>query len=220
MADEQKPDVLRGGRFAGNPAELLESVNASIHFDKRLYRQDIEGSRAHAAMLAHSGIISENDAAAIEKGLVTILSEIDSGSFTFSSALEDIHMNIESRLKDLVGGSRGKAAYRKKPERSGCHRFSNVGARSNRQGGNRIARFDFKNCRSGGPRRGFHHARIYPSPVRATRDLGASHACVCRNVQPRLGTISGCAKADERIPAWCRRSGRNFISNRPGSYSW
>ena len=108
MADEQKPDVLRGGRFAGNPAELLESVNASIHFDKRLYRQDIEGSRAHAAMLAHSGIISQKVAAAIEKGLVTILSEIDSGSFTFSSALEDIHMNIESRLKELVGEAAGR----------------------------------------------------------------------------------------------------------------
>ena len=76
----------------------MEAINASIDFDKRMARQDIEGSRAHAAMLAQQGIITHNDADAIREGLLTILSEIDAGEFEFSKALEDIHMNVEARL--------------------------------------------------------------------------------------------------------------------------
>ena len=92
-----------GGRFASGPDAIMEAINASIGFDQRLATQDIAGSRAHAAMLAAQSIISDNDFEAIEEGLITILSEIESGKFVFSSKLEDIHMNIEARLKDLVG---------------------------------------------------------------------------------------------------------------------
>jgi len=86
----------------------MEAINASIDFDQRMARQDIEGSRAHAAMLAQQGIITVSDADAIREGLLTILSEIDAGTFEFSKALEDIHMNVEARLKDLIGEPAGR----------------------------------------------------------------------------------------------------------------
>ena len=97
-----------GGRFAAGPDAIMEAINASIGFDQRLYAQDIRGSRAHAAMLAAQGIISDNDAKAIGEGLLTVLSEIEKGDFPFSTALEDIHMNVESRLKEIVGEPAGR----------------------------------------------------------------------------------------------------------------
>ncbi|WP_074443649.1 argininosuccinate lyase [Saliniramus fredricksonii] len=97
-----------GGRYASGPAEIMEEINASIDFDKRMARQDIQGSLAHAAMLAETGILSREDVAAISGGLKTVFEEIEAGSFTFSRALEDIHMNIESRLKDLIGPVAGR----------------------------------------------------------------------------------------------------------------
>ncbi len=97
-----------GGRFASGPAEIMEEINASIEFDRRLYAQDIRGSIAHANMLARQGIISEADAEAIGSGLRKIKAEIEGGQFSFSRALEDIHLNIEARLKDLIGGAAGR----------------------------------------------------------------------------------------------------------------
>ncbi|MCG6885069.1 MAG: argininosuccinate lyase [Silicimonas sp.] len=97
-----------GGRFAAGPDAIMEAINASIGFDQRLARQDIEGSRAHAAMLAATGILTVNDADAIREGLLTVLSEIETGSFQFSTALEDIHMNVEARLKELIGEPAGR----------------------------------------------------------------------------------------------------------------
>jgi argininosuccinate lyase len=97
-----------GGRFASGPGEIMAEINASVDFDKCLAPQDIRGSLAHAAMLAAAGIISAEDAAAIERGLKTIESEIESGAFTFSRALEDIHMNVESRLAELIGPAAGR----------------------------------------------------------------------------------------------------------------
>ncbi|MEL6167050.1 MAG: argininosuccinate lyase [Pseudomonadota bacterium] len=92
-----------GGRFAVGPDALMQAINASIGFDQRLATQDIAGSRAHAAMLATAGIISDTDAAAIREGLLTVLSEIKAGEFEFSAELEDIHMNVEARLAELIG---------------------------------------------------------------------------------------------------------------------
>jgi argininosuccinate lyase len=97
-----------GGRFAGGPAEIMEEINASIDFDKRLAPQDIRGSLAHAAMLGQTGILPRDDVAAIERGLKTIAAEIDGGAFTFSRSLEDIHMNVESRLAELIGPVAGR----------------------------------------------------------------------------------------------------------------
>ena len=97
-----------GGRFADGPDAIMEAINASIGFDRRLARQDIDGSRAHAAMLAAQGILTDNDAQVIREGLLTVLSEIEGGTFQFSTALEDIHMNVEARLTEIIGEPAGR----------------------------------------------------------------------------------------------------------------
>jgi argininosuccinate lyase len=97
-----------GGRFGSGPDALMEEINASIDFDRRLYRQDIAASKAHADMLAHQAIIGRDDAAKIAHGLDTILSEIESGKFVFKRSLEDIHMNVEARLAELIGPAAGR----------------------------------------------------------------------------------------------------------------
>ena len=93
-----------GGRFQRSPDAVMQDINASLDVDRHLFRQDIAASQAHAAMLAKQGIISDEDARRIAHGLDTILSEIERGEFKFNRALEDIHMNIESRLAELIGG--------------------------------------------------------------------------------------------------------------------
>jgi argininosuccinate lyase len=97
-----------GGRFASGPDAIMEEINASIGFDQRLYRQDIAGSKAHATMLAATGILTQADRDAILSGLEQVLAEIEGGTFTFSRALEDIHMNVESRLRELIGDAAGR----------------------------------------------------------------------------------------------------------------
>jgi argininosuccinate lyase len=94
---------LWGGRFGSAPAAVMEKINASIGFDKKLYAQDIRASQAHADMLARRGIVARRDAARIRKGLDAIRREIDAGRFPFSTALEDIHMNVEARLTSRIG---------------------------------------------------------------------------------------------------------------------
>jgi argininosuccinate lyase len=97
-----------GGRFSERPDEIMEEINVSIDVDRHLYAQDIAASKAHAAMLAAQGIITANDAKNLARGLDTILSEIAKGSFVFKRALEDIHMNVESRLGELIGPAAGR----------------------------------------------------------------------------------------------------------------
>ena len=106
--DSKASNAMWGGRFAAGPDAIMEAINASISFDQRLYAQDIRGSRAHAAMLAAQGIISNKDAETIREGLLTVLSEIEGGNFPFSAALEDIHMNVEARLKEIIGEPAGR----------------------------------------------------------------------------------------------------------------
>ena len=97
-----------GGRFAEGPDAIMQAINASISFDQRLYAQDIAGSRAHAAMLSAQGIVTPSDAEAIREGLLTVLSEIETGRFPFRTELEDIHMNVEARLKEIIGAPAGR----------------------------------------------------------------------------------------------------------------
>jgi argininosuccinate lyase len=109
MTGASKPaNSLWGGRFAGGPAAIMRRINASIDFDKRLYAEDIAGSKAHCAMLVAQNILSPEDGAAIIKGLEQIRSEIESGSFVFSAENEDVHMNIEARLTELIGPAAGR----------------------------------------------------------------------------------------------------------------
>ena len=107
-SETKSSNQMWGGRFASGPDAIMEEINASIDFDKKLYAQDIRGSIAHATMLAHQGIISAEDKDKIVHGLGTILSEIESGTFEFSRRLEDIHMNVEARLAALVGPAAGR----------------------------------------------------------------------------------------------------------------
>jgi len=97
-----------GGRFASGPDAIMEEINASIDFDRHLYRQDIAASKAHADMLGKQGIITADDAKKIAQGLDAVLSEIDGGTFAFKRALEDIHMNVEQRLSELIGEPAGR----------------------------------------------------------------------------------------------------------------
>jgi argininosuccinate lyase len=107
MAKKQR-NSMWGGRFAEGPDAIMQAINASIGFDQRLAPEDIRGSRAHAAMLAATGILSDSDAKAIGEGLLTILSEIEAGKFPFRTELEDIHMNVEARLAELIGAPAGR----------------------------------------------------------------------------------------------------------------
>jgi len=107
MSDKSS-NQMWGGRFAAGPDAIMEAINASIGFDKRMAAQDIAGSRAHAAMLAAQDIVTPSDAEAMREGLLTVLSEIETGEFAFSTALEDIHMNVEARLKEVIGDPAGR----------------------------------------------------------------------------------------------------------------
>ena len=108
MTDKKASNEMWGGRFASGPAAIMEAINASIGFDKKLYAQDIAGSLAHSRMLAEQGIITKADQEKIAHGLNTILSEIEAGKFEFSTRLEDIHMNVEARLAELIGPAAGR----------------------------------------------------------------------------------------------------------------
>ena len=102
------PNRMWGGRFEASPDEVMEAINASIDFDRRLYAEDIAGSIAHVTMLASQGIVSQEDAEAISDGLRRVQAEIEAGGFPFDRALEDIHMNVEARLAALIGPAAGR----------------------------------------------------------------------------------------------------------------
>ncbi len=97
-----------GGRFSSGPDEIMEEINASIGFDYRLAAQDIRASKAHVSMLGQTGIVTDDVVASISAGLDQVMAEIEAGTFTFSRALEDIHMNIESRLAEVIGADAGR----------------------------------------------------------------------------------------------------------------
>ena len=103
-----RANPMWGGHFVAGPAAIMAEINASIDVDKRLYAQDIRASKAHAAMLGAQGILSAKDVKSIVKGLDAILQEIEAGTFIFSKELEDVHMNIEARLKEKIGDAAGR----------------------------------------------------------------------------------------------------------------
>ncbi len=117
MTDKKRDDAentgtgasaMWGGRFNAGPSAVMEAINASIGFDKKMYAEDIAGSKAHASMLAAQGIISQDDAEAIQAGLDQIKAEIEAGDFEFKASLEDIHMNVEARLREIIGDAAGR----------------------------------------------------------------------------------------------------------------
>ena len=107
-SNTMRANTMWGGRYKLGPAEIMEKINASIGFDRRLYAQDIAGSMAHCDMLVAQGILTAKDGSAIKRGLAKVREEIGSGRFKFSTKLEDIHMNVEARLAELIGPAAGR----------------------------------------------------------------------------------------------------------------
>lgn len=107
-SDEARGQTIWGGRFSAKPADLMQAINVSIGVDRRLAPQDLQGSRAHAGMLVETGVISAADGAAIQQGLDAIEQEMAQGVFPFREEFEDIHMNVEARLKELIGEPAGR----------------------------------------------------------------------------------------------------------------
>lgn len=107
-AGQKASSAMWGGRFSAGPSAVMEAINASIDIDQRMADQDIDGSLAHSRMLAATGVISSADAAAIQRGLEQVRSEIHAGDFPWSKALEDVHMNVEARLKEIIGEPAGR----------------------------------------------------------------------------------------------------------------
>ena len=105
---QEKSNLMWGGRFAAGQDDLMEEINASIDFDKRLAEQDILASKVHAKMLSEQNIISKADYKSIVTGLEQIESQIKNNKFVFDRALEDIHMNVEARLNDIIGAPAGR----------------------------------------------------------------------------------------------------------------
>jgi len=157
-----------GGRFGASPGELMQAINVSIDFDKRLAAQDIRGSRAHSAMLAAQGIITKKDMTAIHRGLNKIEKEIAKGIFPFSHKLEDIHLNIESRLKDLIGEAAGRL-------HTGRSRNDQVATDFRLWVRDNLDQFDTQ-LEKLMKARGYHHARLYPPSKRAASYFRASYA--------------------------------------------
>ena len=113
MSDQSKSSgtdasAMWGGRFSGGPNDIMEEINASIGFDQRFFAQDIRASKAHAEMLGAQNIITPEDAKSICEGLDQVYGEIETGTFTFKRSLEDIHMNVEARLKEIIGEPGGR----------------------------------------------------------------------------------------------------------------
>ena len=203
-----------GGRFAEGPDAVMEEINASIDFDQKLFRQDIPGSKAHARMLAKQGIIAADDAEKIVAGLDTILREIEAGTFTFSRALEDIHLNVEARLAELIGPAAGRlhTARSRNDQVATDFKLWVRDAIDDRRGARRPA----AGARREGARPRRHgHAGLHPSADGAAGDLRPSPARLCRDDRPRPRPLRRCADAPERIAARRRGARRHLFPDRP-----
>ena len=203
-----------GGRFGSRPDPMMEDINASIDFDRHLYRQDIAASKAHAAMLAKKGIITAQDAKQIAHGLDTILSEIEAGKFAFKRALEDIHMNVESRLAELIGPAAGRLhTARSRNDQVATDfrlwvRDAIDGLDAALAGYQRaLAEKALQHADTVMP--GFTHLQ-----TGAAGDLRPSSARLCRDGGARPRPVRRCAGAAQRKPARRRRARRHVVPDR------
>ena len=185
-------NTMWGGRFAASPAEIMEEINASIDFDKRLWRHDIQASKAHVAMLGATGILNKKEAQEIARGLAKIEAEMEAGTFKFSRALEDIHLNVESRLRELIGPAAGKLHT----------------ARSR----NDQVATDFKLYVR--DEIGAIDAGLHPSPDRAADHLRPPLPCLCGDARARSRPLRRCRQAALRVPAWSSGTCRHELPHR------
>jgi argininosuccinate lyase len=182
---DKASNQMWGGRFASGPDAIMEEINASIGFDKKLYAQDIRGSMAHATMLAAKGIFRGEDKDKIVEGLNTILSEIESGQFEFSRKLEDIHMNVEARLAALIGSAAGRLHTARSRNDQVALDFRLWVKEELQQDRTYADRPDRRLPRPSRRARRYRHARLHPSADGAAGDLRPSLHGLCRNVRPR-----------------------------------
>ena len=204
-----------GGRFGESPDAVMDEINASIDFDRHLYRQDIAASKAHAAMLAKQGIISAHDAASIAQGLDTILSEIETGAFSFNRALEDIHMNVEGRLSELIGPAAGRLHTARSRNDQVATDFrlwirDTIDALDEA-----LAALPARPGREGARQRHDGDAGLHASADRAAGDLRAPSPGLCRDGGARPRPLRGCAPAPQRMSARRRRARRHLVPDRP-----
>ena len=188
-----------GGRFSEHPDAVMEEINVSIDFDRHLYRQDIAASKAHAAMLGKQGIITADDAASITQGLDTILSEIEGGKFSFKRALEDIHMNVESRLGRAGRAGGRTAAYRALAQRPGRDRLPALDPHDDRRARRRARRLPAGAGREGAGQCRDRDAGLHASADRAARDVRPPPSRLCRDGCARSRPVQGRAGATQRI---------------------
>ena len=208
-------NTMWGGRFTGRPAEAMEEINASIDFDRKLAAQDIAGSEAHLAMLARQGIVEAADAEAIAKGLAQVKGEIEAGTFSFSRALEDIHMNVESRLAEIVGPAAGRLHTARSRNDQVAVDFRlwvrdaiDAVLRPDRPVATRARRPCARQRRHG-------HAGLHPSAIGAAGHLRPSSPRLCRDAGARRGALQGRAQAPQRMSARRRGARRHLVSDRP-----
>ena len=184
-----------GGRFKSGPAAIMEEINTSIDIDKRLWVHDLEGSDAHAAMLAASRIIGKADADAIRKGLKTIGREIRSGKFPFRREFEDIHMNVEARLAELIGEAAGRlhtARSRNDQVATDFRLFVREACAHADKGLLELQRA----LRQAGPEaREDDHARLHPHAAGAAGHVRASLPRLRRDVRARPRALRRCQRS-------------------------
>jgi argininosuccinate lyase len=202
-----------GGRFAEGPAAVMREINASIPFDKRLWRQDIAGSRAHVEMLGRQGIVSAEDAASIGDGLARVAAEYEADGVTEDLALEDIHMATESRLAELIGPAAGRLHTARSRNDQVATDFrlwvrdaiDAVDAGLDGAATRAVTRAD-EHAASVMP--GFTHLQV-AQPVTLGHHLMAYYEMIRRD--RRASPMRGAA---ERMPAGQRRAGRDRLSDR------
>ena len=205
-----------GGRFAAGPSAVMEAINASIDFDARLIEQDIAASRAHAAMLAQQGIISQADADAILTGLDRVLAEAREGRLTLSRALEDVHMNVESRLAEIIGKSAGRLHTARSRNDQVATDFrlwvrDAIDALDGDARALQAALIDQAERHAGTIMPGFTHLQA-AQPVTLGHHLLAYVEMLGRD----RGRLTDCRARTQRMPTGCRGAGRHLVPDRPG----
>ena len=206
---------LWGGRFQKDTDLLVNELNASISFDQRLYREDITGSMAHAAMLADCGIISKEDAAAITSGLEDILADIEAGKAAFTADNEDIHMNVEALLTARIGDA-GKRLHtaRSRNDQVALDFRMYVREQIPRHRGAAAGAGDGP-LPSGEEAPDRRDARLHPSPAGAAHLLCPASDGLCRHVPPGRDPAGGLRGPAGRVSPGIRRPGGHHLSHRP-----
>jgi argininosuccinate lyase len=204
-----------GGRFAEGPSALMREINASIAFDKRLWRQDIEASRVHIAMLAAQGIVAQEDADAIEEGLDRIEDEFEAEGVAEDPALEDIHMHVEHRLSESIGAAAGRLHTARSRNDQVATDFKLWVRDAIDAVGEGIAALQRVLVLRAEEHAGERDARPHPPPVGPAGDARPSPDGLLRDAAPRPLALRRRAGAAERMPARRRGARRHRLSDRP-----